>query len=405
MGDLPLTIIFLLAAFLLFLRDDSKKVYAPQFKLLIGLTVVAFISAMLNNYWRTGLNDIQYLVTTAIIPFLLISNVVSSSKRQEIVMTICLIASFVMLTNGLSQRASPQGLGWAGSFISQGTRITYLGILRDPNDLGGFFVLCLPFAGYFFFSGKNPFAKLFGLLSSMFLLYGIYLTNSRGALLATLLSVFGFFMYRFGKTKSVFLGIVGSPVVLFAISNFREIDAEESSAAGRVTAWYSGFKMLLSHPLFGVGRGNFPEYDENGKTAHNSFVLVMGELGFVGYSLWFICVTLSLFMLYKGMTAYQQSMEHENFVPGGNPALEKAAALNATAFFSLLGFLGTAFFLSRSYAFILFFAMAIAFSSHQRLVAVLPSAKINNLSTTLRMLFLLAFTSLAGINLIIKVLN
>ena len=38
------------------------------------------------------------------------------------------------------------GTGWTGIGLSQGTRIQYVGIFNDPNDLGMLFVACVPMA-------------------------------------------------------------------------------------------------------------------------------------------------------------------------------------------------------------------------------------------------------------------
>ena len=48
--------------------------------------------------------------------------------------------------------------------------------------------------------------------------------------------------------------------------------------------WGAGLQMLKSHPLFGVGFGNFA--DHAGLTAHNSIVVCAAELGLFGLYFW-----------------------------------------------------------------------------------------------------------------------
>ena len=79
------------------------------------------------------------------------------------------------------------------------------------------------------------------------------------------------------------LALIG--VLMMLPSRLSELDAGESSAAGRVDAWYSGLEMFLQSPLFGIGPGLFADNNAN-LTAHNSFVLVMAEMGLVGYTIW-----------------------------------------------------------------------------------------------------------------------
>ena len=59
-----------------------------------------------------------------------------------------------------------------------------------------------------------------------------------------------------------------------------QISNGDDSAYGRVEAWYEGIQMFKSSPVFGVGKGMFTDF--NNLTAHNSYMLVLAELGFVG---------------------------------------------------------------------------------------------------------------------------
>jgi O-antigen ligase len=60
----------------------------------------------------------------------------------------------------------------------------------------------------------------------------------------------------------------------------------------RYDAWSAGLDMWHHSPIFGVGPRAF--VDHNYLTAHNSFVLSLGELGFVGLFLFttviFLCI-------------------------------------------------------------------------------------------------------------------
>ena len=103
--------------------------------------------------------------------------------------------------------------------------------------------LVLPFSLHFSKYGGNFVYRLSAKLSSLFILYGVYLTNSRGALLATIVMFGVYFFFRFGKIKSIFLGLLSLPLLFFVLSNFREIDSNEESASGRVEAWYEGIEM------------------------------------------------------------------------------------------------------------------------------------------------------------------
>src|SRR4029077_16531961 len=117
------------------------------------------------------------------------------------------------------------------------------------------------------------------------LLYTIYLTHSRGALLG-LGSLFLAGPRRMvGIRWTAVLLVAGvGPAGAVGFTGGRAYTANEESAGGRIDAWNAGLSMLASHPLFGGGYHFFTEY--HALTAHNSFVLCAAETGLVGYVLW-----------------------------------------------------------------------------------------------------------------------
>ena len=216
------------------------------------------------------------------IAFVLLANA-TTVRRINIVMSTFVLCATVLAVHGIEQAQT--GIGWTGVPLIQDGRIQYVGIFNDPNDLGLLFVLTLPMAVYLS-SGGSWFGikRLFWLTAAVLLLYGIYLTDSRGAMLAVAL-ILGVYLWR--RRGFVTAALLGSTVLvgmLLLPSRLQDLSPGEESASGRVDAWYEGFQMFISHPLFGVGAGNFTDY--NYLTAHNSFVLVLAETGFFGFILW-----------------------------------------------------------------------------------------------------------------------
>jgi len=180
------------------------------------------------------------------------------------------------------------------------------------------------------------------------LIYAIFLTNSRGAVFGMAAIVFAAVSMRVGKTKAL-IG-TGVVVVLLLVAGFgggRGISLHESSAAGRVMAWGSGISQLKTDPLFGVGVGQFTEY--NDLTAHNSFVLCFAEVGFFGYFFW-----LALLIT----TAW--GLETLAKVPAKTPEDEDFAGCVTVVRAALYAFLVTAWFLSRTYHETLYIILALA---------------------------------------------
>src|SRR5438874_3300288 len=115
------------------------------------------------------------------------------------------------------------------------------------------------------------------------LLIGVFLTHSRGALLALMAVAVVAARRRIGTLPALLLA--GGLFVAASALHFtggREISAQ--SGSDRTALWGGGLQLLKSHPLFGVGFGNFADFF--GHTAHNSIVVCAAELGLLGLFFW-----------------------------------------------------------------------------------------------------------------------
>jgi O-antigen ligase len=207
------------------------------------------------------------------------------------------------------------------------------------------------------------------------LLVGIYLTNSRGGLLVLLLEIAIWSAIRLGSVATGALAVALIPVV-FAATRLSTMNAEEESAAGRVDAWYVALQLFREHPLFGVGYGLFADHNEI--TAHNSWMLVLAELGLPGYLLWFTLVGISLQMMW---TVSRFRAAHERAEDANSADADRALA--AALLWSGGGMMAAAFFLSRSYSILMFLFWGCAAGHYlgaRRRTPVLPSLGLESLA-------------------------
>lgn len=213
-------------------------------------------------------------------------------------------------------------------------RIRSLGFLSDPNDFGQAIVVALPML-LVFHRKRAALRNLFVIgIPATIMLYAIFLTHSRGALLG-LGSLFFFSIKRaLGTVRTALLMavmVIGAMALNF--TGGRGYSANEESAGGRIDAWSEGLLMLMHRPIFGVGYHQFTQH--HNYTAHNSFVLCFAETGVVGYFLW-----LGMILL-----AFKQVTRAIELAPPGTEGQRWAAALRT----SMLGFFTCAAFLSRAY--------------------------------------------------------
>ncbi|MEH8021004.1 MULTISPECIES: O-antigen ligase family protein [Rheinheimera] len=380
--DLPIIRLALLLAFASYLVLQKDKKLPPQVICCILLVPVMFLSGISNGWLTGGINSANNFIISGVLPIIIFSGLTTTVARTRILMLIAIAAAMVMVNNGISQKNSPVGIGWSGSALSWLDRITYVGFFNDPNDLGMFFVMTLPFVFLFFIRG-GVLTKCIAGFCAAYILYGVYLTNSRGALLS-IVAMAGLFSYlNWGKFKTILSAVLLSPALIFIFMKFRSIDVDEESAAGRVDSWYEGMQLFLWKPLLGVGQGNFIEH--HNITAHNSYVLALAELGISGYCLWMMFLLLTLYMVYpqRKINVITLPTIPENFASYREQVaftkeyeqIKNQKWLSDCLFYSMVGFAAAAFFLSRTYALVAYVFAGIAIAQY------FQAAKHNGLSS------------------------
>lgn len=378
----PLQALTLLSAAGMWVVSTRKSFDAPQYLLIAAFLAVAMVSKVTNG-WLGGALYVFAAFMPTLMTFVVLANAVDTRERIETVMALLTICASVLALHGVEQAIT--GIGWTGQGLSQGTRIQYVGIFNDPNDLGLLFVMCLPMA--FYLSGRGGMMglrRLFWLALAGLLLYGCYLTNSRGTMLAVL-ALLGVYTWRkYGLFLAGTLGSAALAGMMALSSRMQELDVSEESAMGRVESWYEGVQMFLSHPLFGVGAGGYSDVYK--LTAHNSFVLVLAEMGFIGFTIFLAIVVYCFRMTLAPVRRGDEMIDDVPLDVPDDVALAQwrtDRALTFSLLLSLCGFFTSAFFLSRSYVVILYVLVALVVANYTRLRREYPSLPVLSLEKDL----------------------
>lgn len=165
----------------------------------------------------------------------------------------------------------------------------------------------------------------------------VYFTQSRGGqlVLAAVLSVYALWRWKW-KAVTVMAAMV--PVVLVMLlggGDGGRVDAHASTEE-RYEAWATGIALFRSSPIWGVGHEQFVEHHY--LTAHNSYILALAEVGFVGLLLWGAILYLSIKIPLTALRRYRN-------VPEARVAVVWSLAILA----SFAGFAVGIFFLSFSW--------------------------------------------------------
>lgn len=243
--------------------------------------------------------------------------------------------------NYLSPYLISQGVGEGGTLY----RYRGLGVLSDPNDTAQFLLVVAVMQWLRWKQGRTMHNALYVLVPVALLLAGIYMTHSRGGVLACLAALLFALKRRMNVVLTGILAFLAvATILLLNVGGGRGIGDDDGD---RVGLWSNGLTMLRSHPLFGIGPANFGDHSDNGLTAHNSYVLALAETGFVGYTFW-----IALILLAWGTLSRQANASRT--VP--------TATVNVPAQMqiALVGFLAAAFFLSRTYSMLLYVLIGLA---------------------------------------------
>ena len=182
-----------------------------------------------------------------------------------------------------------ENVGLFGTYSVEG-RVRYRGDLKDPNEVAlticaGGMALLIGFA-----LRRRGVTGVLGYGSAVVLVFvTVYLTQSRGGLVAAMLVPGVYLVRKYGIGVVIPGALVGIPVMMLG---GRSGDAADLSTEMRYDAWGAGLDMWHHSPIYGVGARAFT--DHHYLTAHNSFVLSLAELGFVGLFLFatviFLCI-------------------------------------------------------------------------------------------------------------------
>lgn len=344
---------------LMWLRQPGKVLTAPQHRLVPVLYFFLVFSVLLTGWMGGAVKAVGDFLPTLLL-FMMLSTAIDSLERMRVVYVLLAACGGMMSVHGHYQAMSESGIGWTGAEMIQ-RRITYLGFLNDPNDLAMALLMAMPMALYVASTTSSWLLRWALRISAALSVYAVYLTNSRGGLLS--LGVMGvmYSILRYGPWRGLLvLPVLGTALVLFAPSRGAEISADEESAAGRVEAWYEGFQMLMGHPLFGVGYNMFIEHHI--RTAHNSYVLVIAELGILGYFVWLSIIVLTTMML---LQIERMDAPRPNMPPEEAARWQALHGASRALLYGMVGGLMASMFLSRSYTVIWYVHIGLVVAMYQ----------------------------------------
>ena len=283
------TIIFSLLA----LRNESRVGSMVQTWASFGFMLAVFLSVLATGWLSSAPRALADFLPNLLVFFFVVLNCRKKIHLQLLIGTLFFIVAFVIVQSQLAEKtavflASGNVKDTYYIFMKSDSgetffRIQGLGVIGDPNDFGQFMTGVLPCLFFFWAKGRSVLNLLRVYLPAGIILWGIYLTHSRGAMLALAVMAIVAFRRRLGLIPSAIGGAcMLAGLIAAGFTGGRDVSA--SAGEDRMEAWSTGLQLLRSHPLFGVGYYHFTDYYYI--TAHNTIVVCAAEVGIFGFFFW-----------------------------------------------------------------------------------------------------------------------
>ena len=285
-------------------RGERMIFVSPQSWLLLALFYLMLLSSLFaGDFIVKSLDFTLTFMIKLLALYLLAMNCLESIRSVRVMMWVLAFAAIVPAVGGLYLyfhqdiffELHPEKI----TFEEGVARAVYIGHYADPNRLAGCLALLVPALFYLFWTSSSIIGKAFALGVSPLLIATVVLTGSRGgalALAAGLVVAVWFSRHRviglllLAGCAAVAI-VMTPPETVSRLAELRE-GTHAGTAIARLKIWGLSLAMARDHPMLGVGTDCYEEAagikymdplitsgGERYKSAHSSFVKVLGENG------------------------------------------------------------------------------------------------------------------------------
>jgi putative inorganic carbon (HCO3(-)) transporter len=225
-------------------------------------------------------------------------------------------------------------------------------LMSNPNDLAMNIAINWPLCLFFLLTVRGALKKALWAFAMLVMIYALIATYSRGGFLALAVAVL-FCLWDFGirARRRYLLGIAAVCAIgMLAVApgnyikrletlvgRFQEGDYDRGSAEARKEILLRSLTITATHPIFGVGPGNFPSYTGMWRVTHNTYTQLSSECGIPALLMFLLLLRRAFLNLY-----YLRKMPR---TPDKEEIHLYASALGA----SFVAYLVGAFFASTAY--------------------------------------------------------
>jgi|HubBroStandDraft_6_1064221.scaffolds.fasta_scaffold69806_2 putative inorganic carbon (HCO3(-)) transporter len=384
-GDFPLVKIVAIAALATFVlgrltRGEPVTAMPIELKMLGVILALSLIFAPFAQAPGDSFKVLSDTLLKIVAVFVLMINLLDTKERLisvlRLVVWICTFMALAACVSYLTGRFTPK---------SDPPRIAGIvnGFFGNPNDLATSLDLVIPLAvtlGMFERGNK----RLLYFLCAFVLGLAVIVTFSRGGFLG-LIAIGIFFVWKLARRRAGTTALIVVSVLALLIlapggyssrlSSILHSDEDQTgSAQARLELLTRASEIAVTHPIVGIGLGNFHIYSIQEQRAHNSYLEIAAELGLVGLAAYLI-ILFGPFRYLRRIEKASRPSESAPFQPGWDrfatrkpdPTLGAGALGDTEMFYLSIGIQGAllayavcSFFGSVQYIWDLYYVVAYA---------------------------------------------
>lgn len=216
-----------------------------------------------------------------------------------------------------------------------GASIRVFGTFDQPNPYGGYLNMSLPIALALAVFGRDPRMRWVTGGASVVMMFALYLSGSRGALLGLVAALIVLAAVGLRVERKTLIALaIAAPLLAIAwfahliparienklLAQFRvndvsltaQLNDANYSTIERLAHWVAGLRMFQAHPLLGVGAGNYgaayatykvPGWDESLTHAHNYYINTAAETGALGLLALLVMLAVAIWVAWRATRA------------------------------------------------------------------------------------------------------
>jgi O-antigen ligase len=302
---------------------------------------------------RVVTSSTSFLLNFALFP-IVYSAVRTTRDARWIILAFIAGASFAALYAIVFQ---PNAIALATSPSAASGLNRLAGTVGDPNELAALLAAGVALCSALVFNPKAGAFRAFGVAAALLMLVGVFLTLSRGGLIALLAILVGAILFAGGRRAAALGGacvvaVVGL-VFFFGVASpdARERVTANDGGSGRTDIWNVGWRMVADEPIVGVGSGNFQNnaihyllapgavrFDEYlvdvPSVAHNAYLQVLAETGLIGLLLFLAIIAACVAAAVRAQHLFREVQDREGELISTAVILAICALLAAYFFLS-----------------------------------------------------------------------